>query len=1176
MRSTGHRTSTLIVSLAFCVVWAGCGGGGGSSSPPPNHAPTANAGNAVTVQKRATVTLDGSGSSDTDGDTLTYSWTQTAGPTATLSSSSAAKPTFTSPGASGTLTFSLVVNDGKVDSSAATVVVTVENHAPVASAPAVGSVAFGSAFVLDGSASSDPDNDPLTYTWTQTAGPTVTLSGASTSRAGFTAPTVPTALTFSLVVNDGEVDSAAVTEVITVQATAPPTASAGSDTTVPKRATIDLVGSGTSATGTPLSFAWTQTSGTTVTLQNPTSATPSFTTPAVAGDLVFSLVVSDSFASSAPSTVTVHVKNYAPTVSAVALTPSSPKRANAITASATASDPDSDPLTTTYVWKRNGTTVASATSASYPLGNQAKNDVISVAVTTSDGQLSATSTASVTIADTPAVLSGTPPTTVAYGSPVSFQVTAADADGDPTGPLEVAYGPAGFSVTTAGLVTWTPSGPMFETSVPMSWGVRLKNTPSVQISGVTTVTDAARLTPIMRSNAGIPINGNTIEVQDFNGTGSKQVLVASRASIYLLAKSVSGYAQSWAYPFDAMPGSSISASTSGDVDGDGHREIFFAAGPVIIKLDGVTRRETGRFGVAVSTSTAQAGPYCTALRYADIDADGKGELVCLGTDAQSSAGSRLYVIDAATMQLKWQTAALSLGTSLAIANVDADPDLELITNGGYVFDGSTHANKWAYGPGFGSIIDVGDVSGDGVAKIVGVANGNTINVYDAVLKSPVWYIDLTSDISGISALRVADLDGAAPAEIITGDAQWGNVNVFRYSTSTHIASKIATIPVPGDGVSGIAAGDVNGDGVVELVYGSDYYSSGRDFIDVASWTPTPMSLWSGPLPDQLDGPFYCARLATIATGRKTLLFSTPQADSGYAGTRVISLDPVTAAFQTSTEVDSNWSHNGACDVGPVLGNGLDQVLLGTATLYTNYFTAFDFASSTKLWTSGTVGGAMAVTHADLNGDGVPDVVGLSGDGHLYVWDAAHSTLLWSGAGFNGGTAVSVADLDGDGIPEIVVLASDRVIVYAGTPAAGYLERASYAISGVDLLVADTDGDSRPEIYVLAGSPITYSSTVYQLDHTLTPLNSFSVPLALNIYLEQSSSARKNLVVATGGSYPVTGGTVKIVDATNGTEIWEAPALAGTVSRGSLNFYDLSGSGQLQMAFGTSVGMFFTR
>ena len=76
------------------------------------------------------------------------------------------------------------------------------NQPPVANAGPDQSVSVGQLVTLNGSSSSDPDNNlPLSYAWTQSGGPSVTLSGATTATPSFT-PTAVGVYTFSLVVTD--------------------------------------------------------------------------------------------------------------------------------------------------------------------------------------------------------------------------------------------------------------------------------------------------------------------------------------------------------------------------------------------------------------------------------------------------------------------------------------------------------------------------------------------------------------------------------------------------------------------------------------------------------------------------------------------------------------------------------------------------------------------------------------------------------------------------------------------------------------------------------------------------------------------------------------------------------------------------------------------------------------
>ncbi len=188
-----------------------------------NSAPVAEAGQDQSVFAGDTVTLDGSESSDVDGDLLTFSWSFTSVPdesAATLSDPTAVMPTF-DVDLPGTYVVQLMVNDGTVNSAPDTVTITTLNSAPVAEAGPDQPVFAGDTVTLDGSGSSDADNDPLTFSWSFISVPddsAATLSDPTAVMPTFGAD-VAGMYIVQLMVNDVTVNSAPDSVVITA---APP------------------------------------------------------------------------------------------------------------------------------------------------------------------------------------------------------------------------------------------------------------------------------------------------------------------------------------------------------------------------------------------------------------------------------------------------------------------------------------------------------------------------------------------------------------------------------------------------------------------------------------------------------------------------------------------------------------------------------------------------------------------------------------------------------------------------------------------------------------------------------------------------------------------------------------------------------------------------------------------
>ena len=270
-----------------------------------------------------TVFLNGSGSLDPDGGELTFLWEQIEGQDVeNFLTTDTSIASFTVPeGGYGSLRFRLTATDEYSLESAREVIV---NRNPVAKIAEVADAGYLEEVTLDGSNSIDyarsteQDITQLSYLWQQVFDsdpeeaqtPKVTLTGANTASASFTTPAENHRLKFKLTVTDRNNLSHSAEVIINVE-NKPPVADAGEDAYVEVSTAAPLDGSGSSDEDDQLdelSFNWQAPAESIVTILNPDHVETSFLAPSTAGDIEFTLTVTDPHETSATATVTKMVR----------------------------------------------------------------------------------------------------------------------------------------------------------------------------------------------------------------------------------------------------------------------------------------------------------------------------------------------------------------------------------------------------------------------------------------------------------------------------------------------------------------------------------------------------------------------------------------------------------------------------------------------------------------------------------------------------------------------------------------------------------------------------------------------------------------------------------------------------------------------------------------------------
>ena len=437
------------------------------------------------------------------------------------------------------------------------------------------------------------------------------------------------------------------------------------------------------------------------------------------------------------------------------------------------------------------------------------------------------------------------------------------------------------------------------------------------------------------------------------------------------------------------------------------------------------------------------------------------------------------------------------GVNVTLADLNQDGDPEIIAsaiNGAphvVVLDGATHsvtASFLAYGASQTSNIQVaaGDIGGGQQGIVVGSGGSmaGTVSVFSPTGTFLRSFQPYGSSYKGAVGVALGQGENEPVLATVAGSA--GHVRVVGLESNSTLANFYGFSGFAGQ--TSLAMGDVNHDGIADVVLGAQSGRShtkvfdGATFQNVASFFGSPSANSSNT----------SVEVVTVGAQQTVSVASTT---SGTTEVRYFELGSGGGVTLVADPVPSNPAWSGYYQEG--LGgfslrvatslNGLGVVAVGSDPGSKSKVAVYDPATTSLIREftpfDATNQDGVVVAVGDLNGDGVADIVTAqaTAGGLIRAFDGATQKAmpgkLGSFTGFTGtdGVSIAVADVNGDGFADIVAgtqgSGPKRIRIWSGPQGALIRETTLDQTDlgdGLRIAAGDVNLDGRADIAVAAG------------------------------------------------------------------------------------------------------------